>query len=158
MSLKQTLALRAYGLVKIPFLFIASPSVVKLNDKECEAKIPLNFITKNHLGSMYFGVLAMGADLACGLMGMEAIRRSGKKVDLIFKDFKAEFLKRAESDVHFHCRDGKKIQNQVNEAVRKGERVSRTYRILATTPKISGNDPVAKFDLTLSVKVQNKKK
>src|SRR5215467_15117020 len=107
MSLRQTLTLRAFGLVKIPLLFIASPSVIRLNERECEAKIPLNFITKNHLGSMYFGVLAMGADLACGLMGMEAIRRSSKKVALIFKDFKAEFFKRAESDVHFFCDEGK---------------------------------------------------
>jgi len=155
MSLRQTIALRAFGLVKIPLLFITSPSVIKLTEKECEAKIPLNFFTKNHLGSMYFGVLAMGADLACGLMGMEAIRKSGKKVSLIFKDFKAEFLKRAQSDVHFFCYDGKKIQKQVREALRSGDRVSRTYRILATTPKVSGRIPVAKFELTLSLKAQN---
>jgi hypothetical protein len=125
-----------------------------LNEKECEAKIPLNFITKNHLGSMYFGVLAMGADLACGLMGMEAIRRSGKKLTLIFKDFKAEFFKRAESDVHFFCNEGKKIQKQVKEAIETGERVNRTYHVLATTPKVSRGEPVARFEMTLSLRVK----
>jgi len=154
MSLRQTLALRAFGLVKIPLLFIVSPSVVHLSEKECEAKIPLNYITKNHLGSMYFGVLAMGADLACGLMGVEAIRRSGKKVDLIFKDFKAEFFRRAESDVHFFCKEGKKIQKQVKEAIETGERVSRVYHVLATTPKVSRNEPVAQFELTLSLRAK----
>ena len=72
---KDTLALRAFGLIKIPLLFFVSPTIVKLNEKECEVKIPLNWVTKNHLNSMYFGVLAMGADCGGGLLGMEAIRR-----------------------------------------------------------------------------------
>lgn len=149
---KETLNLRLFGLAKIPLLFLASPSVVRLTAKECEVRIPLNWLTRNHLKSMYFGTLAMGADCAGGLMAMDAIRKSGKKVSLIFKDFQAQFLKRAEGDVHFICKDGEEIRKQVAETIRTKKRVNRTLNVVATTPKVSGKEAVAKFQLTLSLK------
>jgi len=155
MTLKQTLGLRAFGLAKIPLLFLVGPSVIRLSKKACEIKIPLNYLTKNHLGSMYFGVLAVGADCAGGMIAMEAIKASKKKVSLIFKDFKAEFFKRAESTVHFTCSDGDAIQKQVQATVRSKKRVNSTVEVIATTPKVSGDEPVAKFWLTLSLKCRD---
>ncbi len=154
MSFKQTLALRAFGLLKIPLLFLVRPSVLRVTDKECEVRIPLSLLTRNHMKSMYFGALSIGADCAGGLMAMEAIRKSGKKVSLLFKDFKADFLKRAEGDVHFICKDGAEIRRQVEQTLKTGKRVNRTLSIVATTPKVSKNEPVANFLLTLSLKAQ----
>lgn len=151
---KQTLGLWAFGILKVPLITSVRPSVIRLNGKGCEVKIPLNYWTRNHLKTMYFGTLAIGADCAGGLMTLEAIRRSKKKVQLVFKDFKADFLRRPEADVHFICKDGEKIKKQVQETIRTKKRVNRTISITATTPKISGNEPVAKFLLTLSVKAQ----
>src|SRR5258708_3990113 len=96
-NVKETLKLRTFGLLKIPVLFFVSPTVVELDDYRCVVKIPLTRRSKNHLGSMYFGVLAAGADCAGGLMAMKLIEeaasrgRNRKKINLIFKDFKAEF-------------------------------------------------------------------
>lgn len=152
MSWRQTLGLRSFSFFKIPLIFLVSPSVVKLTSKVCEIKIPLNWVTKNHLGSMYFGVLAVGADCAGGLIAMETIRTSKKEVSLVFKDFKAEFLKRPEADVHFKCSDGEDIRHMVQQTLKSKQRVNRTVHVIATTPKISGDEPVAKFELTLSLK------
>lgn len=154
MNLKETLLLRAFGLMKIPVLFYVSPSVIEINDKRAEVKIPLNRRTKNHLGSMYFGVLACGADCAGGVLGMQAIRKSGQKIQFVFKDFYAEFLKRPEADVHFICEDGAAVAKQIAQAVKTGERVNQPLNIIATTPKLSGDEPVAKFKLTFSVKLK----
>ncbi len=156
LKLKETLELRAFGLINIPLLFVASPSVLHMDEQACEIKIPLNYWTKNHLHSMYFGALAMGADCAGGLIAMNLIKKSGKKVNLIFKDFKADYLKRAESDVHFICKDGLKIKEGVNKALKSGERVSIPLNIVATTPKACGDEPVARFVMTLSLKVAKK--
>lgn len=153
-TLIDTLKIRGFSLLNIPMLFIAGPRVVKLNDNECEVMIPLNYLTKNHVNSMYFGVLAMGADLGCGLMATEAIRKSGKKVVLIFKDFKAEFLKRAESDVHFICKQGKQVNALVKKAISTGERQNQVFEVIATTPKKTGKEIIAKFALTLSLKLK----
>lgn len=154
-NLKQTIGLRAFGIAKIPLLFITSPSVLQVDESRCEVKIPLNYITKNHLGCMYFGVLALGADCAGGLIAMQACQKGDKKVDLIFKDFKAEFFKRAEADVHFICEQGKKASNLVKKAISTGERVNTPIEVIATTPKKTGDEIIAKFTLTLSLKARS---
>lgn len=158
MLYKQTLGLRYFGIRNIPLLFICSPSVLYIDEKRCEVKIPLNYLTKNHLGCMYFGALAMGADLAGGLMAMDLIGKSKTKVSLLFKDFHADYLKRAEGDVHFKCVDGPKIHQAVQETFQTGERINIPLHVAATTPKISGEEIVAKFVLTLSLKAAHKDK
>lgn len=153
-SLKDTLGLWLFSLVKIPLIAYVRPSIVTKNSKTCVIKIPLNYFTKNHLGSMYFGALAIGADVAGGLIAMELIGKSKQKVQLVFKDFRANFLKRPEADVHFTCHDGDKIKKQVAETIRTKRRVNRLLTIIATTPKISGDEPVAEFKLNLSLKAK----
>ena len=87
-----------FGFFQVPMIFWIGPKVIKLSDEECRIEIKLNRRTKNHLNSMYFGVLSAGADIAGGLIAMKCIEESGKKVALSFKDFHADFLKRAEGD------------------------------------------------------------
>ena len=101
---------------------------------------------------MYFGALAVGADIAGGVLAMDLIRKSGRNISLVFKDFKAEFLKRPEGDTYFTCNDGKAIENLITETIKTGERVNMPLKITATVPEISGNEPVAEFVLTLSLK------
>jgi len=148
---KLTWMIRLFGFSKVPMIYYCKPSVI-YNDKEkLEIKIPLNRRTKNHLNSMYFGALSIGADITGGFLALPAIQKSGKKINLVFKDFNAQFLKRAESDVHFICNDGIAVDNLVANAIKTQERQNYTLKIIAKTPKIS-EDIVAKFDLTLSIK------
>lgn len=153
-KLQDTLFVRLFGIMKVPLIFWVSPSVVSLNDHECIIKIPLNRRTKNHLKSMYFGVLCTGADIAGGLVAMNEITASKKKISLSFKDFNAEFLKRAEGDVHFICTQIPEIKNFVKEVIKSGERMNFPVHIRAVVPSINPNEDVAKFVLTLSLKVK----
>ncbi|MBX5481919.1 MAG: PaaI family thioesterase [Myxococcaceae bacterium] len=152
MKLKETAIVRAMGLTQIPLLFFVGPRVLRVDDEGCEIVIPLRYRTRNHLGSMYFGVLAAGADLAGGLNAAFLIREKHRKVSLVFKDFKAEFLKRADGDVHFVCHDGKKIRETVERADATGERFTIPVEIVATVPSKYGDEPVARFTLGLSLK------
>ncbi len=83
---------------------------------------------------------------------MRLIQRRKLKISLIFKDFQAEFLKRAEGDTHFTCWDGKAIQEGLDKAASTGERQNVTLPIIATVPSKTGAEPVARFVLTLSLK------
>lgn len=151
---QETLFVRFFGLTKVPMILFVSPSVIRLDDKECVVKIPLNMRTKNHLNSMYFGVLATGADIAGGLAAMKEITDSKKNVALSFKDFHAEFLKRAEGDVHFVCTQIPEIKKFVSDVIKSGERMNFPVHIEAIVPSIEAA-PVAKFTLTLSLKLKN---
>lgn len=151
---KQTLGMWAYAFTKIPLIAFVRPTVVRVDEQECEIKIPLNFWTRNHLKSMYFGTLAVGADVAGGLIALEMIKRSKKKVQFVFKNFEADFLKRPEADVHFICREGPQIKRQLQETLKTKKRVTRALDIIAVCPSLS-EEPVAKFKLGLSLKAQN---
>lgn len=155
-ELANTVQLRAFGLAKIPLLFLVGPSVLEINHDRCAIKIGLNRLTKNHLGSMYFGVLAIGADCAAGLLAMKYIKESEREVSLIFQDFQAEFLKRAHEDVIFSCDEGKAVRELVEAALTKGERVSAPIHVTAWPARAgSGSgEPLAKFVLTMSLKAK----
>lgn len=151
---RETLFVRIFGWLKIPMLGFASPTIVELSAARIEVKIPLNWRTRNHLRSMYFGALAVGADTAVGLLAMHLIRGSGKQVDLIFKDFKATYHRRAQGHVHFICEEGKDVSALVDEALKSGERVNRTISAHAIVPSINAKEVVAEFELTLSLKLR----
>jgi len=155
-KMKHSFLLQAFGFAKIPMIFFVSPRMVDVTDNRCEIKIPLLRRNKNHLGSMYFGVLCTGADIAGGLLAMNLIREQGNSVNLVFKDFKAEFLKRPTADVHFVSEDGEKVRKLVTSAIQTGERVNETVLITAYCPSLDA-EPVAKFELTLSLKKKSKK-
>lgn len=151
---RDTALLRAFGMFKIPLLFFCSPKVMQLNDKICVIKIPLSFRTKNHLGSMYFGALACGADCAGGLSAMKQIILSEAPINLVFKDFKATFHKRPHEDVYFTCNQGEEISELIKKVLETRERQNMTVKIIASAPIQFPHDPVAEFELTLSLKLK----
>ena len=153
---RQTFGMRLFGWLKIPLLASVRPSVVELSDTRCVVRIPLRRWTKNHLGSMYFGALAIGADCAGGLLAMDQIKRSGRKVSLVFKAFQATFLKRPESDVYFICEEGAAIRDQVRRALESEERITEPMHVQAAVKLPDGSfEPVATFTLELSLKRQD---
>ena len=148
---KTTRLIQVFGITKVPMIWYCRPKVIEHTDEKIEIKIPLKRKTKNHLGSMYFGVLAVGADITGGFLAMDPIQESGRKINLIFKDFKADFLKRPEGDVHFTCNDGLAVKELVDRVSNSSDRHNFKLSIDATVPSIS-SEVVARFELTLSVK------
>lgn len=154
---KQTLAIRFLGWTRIPLLASVRPTVVEMNDDRCVIRIPLRRWTRNHLGSMYFGALAIGADIAGGLLAVEQIRKSRAKVSLAFKSFHADFLKRPESDVFFICEEGAKVRDLVERTLACDERLGELVKIQAAVLLADGSyDPVAEFTLELTLKKSSK--
>ncbi len=154
-NLRHTAYLRAFSWLKIPLIAWLRPTVVELSDSRCVIRFPLGRRSRNHLASMYFGVLCVGADCAGGIIAMRTIRKRGSEVAFVFKDFQARFLKRAEGDVLFTCEQGEALRELVLRAEASAERVEETVRVVATVPDQLGEEPVAEFDLTISLKRRN---
>ena len=146
-----TMGLRLFGFAKIPLMLYVRPSVKEISNQSVVVRIPLTRRTRNHLGSMYFGALGIGADCAVGALAMHLIKQQPVKVYLIFRTFSAEFHQRAEGDVDFCCKQGTEIANLVAQAAASDQRVEMAIDVIATVPD-RGNDPVATFRLTLSMK------
>lgn len=150
--LPETFRLRAWAFWRIRLISYVRPRVMELTEERCVLRVPLTWRTRNHLKSMYFGALCTGADAAAALLGLEAVRRSGGRIHFLFKDVRAEFLKRAEADVHFTCEQGSEIRRLLEKANHSGQRESLPIHVVATVPTLFDAEPVARFTLTLSVK------
>ncbi|MBL4624314.1 MAG: hypothetical protein JKY42_04140 [Flavobacteriales bacterium] len=153
---KANLRLSAFTFWKIPMVFFCRPKILQQDDIRTVVKIKLRRKTKNHLNSMYFGVLAVGADITGAFTAFDKAQAMGKPVSLAFKDFHADYYMRAVGDVYFTCDDGKLIDKMLAETFETGERVNKPVTVTARCPDISDDD-VAKFTLTLSLKYKKKK-
>jgi acyl-coenzyme A thioesterase PaaI-like protein len=151
MLLRETLFVRLFSL-RVPVLLFLGPRVERLDDERCEVSLRLRWRSRNHVGSMYFGALCAGADLAGGLAAARLIRERHPRVSLIFADVRGQFLKRADGDVRFACADGAAIAAAVASADATGERVTLPVEVVATVPSRHGDEPVARFTLGLSLK------
>ena len=150
---KETAFIRAWSLRNVFLLWLVRPQVLELSDRGCTIRIPLNWRTRRRdIHAMYLGVLCMGGDIASGLVPFFIAQKNRLPVSIIFKDINARFLKRAEGDVVFTCTAGEAVRALVDRAVSTGERQEETVHVTATVPDKLGDEPVAEFTLTLSVK------
>ncbi len=75
---------------------------------------------------MYFGALAVGADVAGGIHAFYFAEKHNQKVSFAFKGMSCEFIMRAESDCIFVCKDGKKVEKAILKSKESGERINET--------------------------------
>ena len=133
-------------------IFYCRPSVIDITSESITVKIPLLRRNRNHVGSMYLGALSVGADIASAMLSLSIIKESKRKIIPIFKDFHADYLKRAEGDVHFVCNQGEKIKAMIDQTISQNSRVNEKIDVLAYVPSKLNDEVVAKFSLTLSIK------
>lgn len=156
-KLKYTAFVNLYGWFRIPLIAFVSPRIREFDEKKCILEIPLGYRTKNHLGAMYFGALAIGAELSIAVAAVLAIQESGERIDFVFKDFDAKFLKRAEGDVHFVSLEVDEVKKMIRDSVGVADRIERKFKGFAYVPgkektPIESAIPVMTYELTLSVR------
>lgn len=151
---RKTLSLWIFSLFKLPMVFWLKPRVIEMSDTR--GILMMRFIrrTKNHVNSMYFGALAVGAELAAGVLAMNIINKQKDKIVFVFKDFQAEFLKRCEGDTYFICDEGRQISETISKLKETKLRQNITLNVYAVVPSQFADEPVCHFKLTLSIKLR----
>jgi len=139
------------GIFKIPMIGFVAPQLIEIDDQKVKVKIKLNRKKKNHLNSMYFGALAVGADIAGGIHTFYYAEKLKIKLSFAFKDMKADFIKRAESDVIFESNGGEKIQEMIDQSIQTKSRINETMMVIAYN---STQEIVATFEMGVSLKVK----
>lgn len=147
---KIKLKLLLLGWFRIPMIGFVRPRLISLSEESVELKIPLTRRTKNHLNSMYFGALCVGADLAAGLHVLYFSEKQGCKVSFAFKEVQGNFVQRAESSVRFRSESGVRINELLTVARQTKQRQSESVRVSCLNEL---GETVAEFTLVASVKV-----
>jgi len=151
--LKRNATIWILSFLKLPLLFYIRPVVTKYDEKICHIKVKLKRRSQNHLNSMYFGALTMGAELSIAAIAVFEIRGLKKPIDFIFKDFKCQFIKRADTDVIFISESNLEVKQMLLDTLKSKERIERTLNGKA----VSDKNPELVFmtySLTLSVKAR----
>ena len=138
------------GFMKIPMIRYTKPKLLAIDDNTVRVKIKLRRRTKNHLSSMYFGALSVGADIAGGIQVFYFSKKMDRKVSFAFKGMNAQFLKRAESDIVFESNEGQKIQKAMEKSLIEGSRINDSIMVEA---KNDAGEIVATFEMIVSVRV-----
>ena len=137
---------------KIPMLAMIRPSIVNLNTHRAEVITRFSPLTKNHVGSMYFGALCAGSEVTAGLLALHVADKRNAKVVILFKAVKGNFLRRATSDVVFVCEDGEPLTNAVVTAVTRKERVNLWVMVHGYAEERGKQVKVTEFELEVSIK------
>ncbi|HAU0473237.1 TPA: DUF4442 domain-containing protein, partial [Legionella pneumophila] len=130
---------------KVALIGYLKPKLIQLTDNEIVVRLPLTRRSRNHLHSMYFGALAVGADIAGGLHGFYHAKQAKCKVSLAFKSFQAQFLRRPESDVYFICTEGDVVKKMIEESKKSGERINKPIHIKAYINYLTHPEEIADF-------------
>jgi hypothetical protein len=142
------------GFVKIPMIHFVRPKLMSVDQESLTIKIPFRRRTRNHLNSMYFGALAVGADLAAGYHVYCLAEHQNTSISLAFKSTQSQFLKRPESDVFFYSNSGKEIRDQILKALESQERINFFVEVKAQNTQ---NEDVALFAMEVSIRAKAKK-
>jgi hypothetical protein len=155
-AVKLTAFVNGLSLLKIPLLAFTSPRIIEINEHTAVVGMRLDWRTRNHVGVMYFGALAMGAELSIAAKALQEISRSGQKIDFIFKDFKCEFLRMTDDHVHFICNEAADVAALVHKSAETSDRVTQTFKGFAVVPTKS-DQPVMTYELTLSMRNRSRR-
>jgi acyl-coenzyme A thioesterase PaaI-like protein len=153
---KANLKFKLVGLFQIRMIGFVGAKLVSYDENETVVKIPLSRRTRNHLGSMYFGALATGADVTGAWIAFDYLAKTKAPVSIVFKDINANFLKRADGDVYFTCTDGPEVTQAFKDTIKDGERKNIKLKVIATVPSKYQNEPVAEFNMTLSMRYRRR--
>ena len=86
------------------------------------------------------------------MIAMQMISHSKHNIHLLFKDMQADFLKRVDGDASFTCTAGKNIEALIQTVIESGERQNQTISVEVTSPEKYGDEILATFRMTLTLK------
>jgi len=109
---------------KLPSAWISGIRVKNITDRQAVVTAKHRWINQNPFQSMYFAVLAMGAELSTGILVMKKIQDSGQNISMLVTGTKGEFTKKARGRIRFICEDGALIDDKIEKTIQTGEGIS----------------------------------
>jgi len=134
---------------KLPSAWIAGVRVKEINDSKAVITAKHRWLNQNPFGSMYFAVLAMGAELSTGILVMKKIHDSKKQISMLVTHNEATFTKKARGRIKFICEDGGLINKHLQHTIQTGEGVKMS---LISKGYDETGDLVCQFSFQWSIK------
>lgn len=141
-----------FTLFKLPSAFFCGIRVKSISEEDSLVMVKHKWINQNPFRSMFWAVQGMAAELSTGILVMQAIDLSGKKVSMLVTNMNATFTKKATGKIQFKCNDGIAIKEAIQRSVETGE----GQTVLVTSEGINEEGiSVSKFEFEWSLKVKS---
>lgn len=142
-----------FTLFKLPSAYLCGIRVKSISEEKSMVTVKHKWINQNPFKSMFWAVQGMAAELSTGILVMQAIDLSGKKVSMLVTNMNATFTKKATGRIRFECNDGLAIKEAIQKSVDTGE----GQTVIVTSEGINKEGvSVSKFEFEWSLKVKNK--
>ena len=139
-------------LFKLPSAFFTGIRVKSISNDRAVAHVKFKWINQNPFKSMFWAVQGMAAEFTTGILVMQSIDKSEKKISMLVTNMDATFTKKAIGKIHFECNQGAEIDKTIKKAIETGE----GQTIVLTSEGINEEGiSVSKFQFEWSLKVKS---
>ena len=140
-----------FTLLRLPAAWICGVRLTHLDDQGATASIKHRWINQNPYSSMFWAVQGMAAELTTGVLMMDEIQKSGKRISMLVTNMDASFTKKAVGKISFVCEQRAAIQKAIADSVATGE----GQKVVLSSKGIDAQgDEVSAFNFEWSVKVK----
>lgn len=147
------LKINLYTLYKLPSAYICGIRVKSISEEKSLVTVKHRWINQNPFNSMFWAVQGMAAELSTGILVMNAIDKSERRVSMLVTNMNATFTKKATGRVIFKCNDGFVIKEAIQRSVDTG----KGQTVLVTSEGFNKEGvSVSKFQFEWSLKIKSK--
>lgn len=143
--------LNNFILFKIPSAYISGVRVAAVTKEKVTVRVRYRWINQNPFKSMYWATQGMASELATGLLLMQAIEASSRKISMLVVGQSGEFYKKAVGKIIFESEQTFAIQQAIDRTVESGE---GQKIVLCSNGIDEEGEIVSKFEYEWSIKLK----
>ncbi len=147
--------INAFLAFKLPSAFLAGVRVKTLDNTKSTVTVKHRWINQNPFKSLYFAIHCMASELSTGVLVMQQIAQSGKRISMLVTKQNAIFTKKATGRITFKCLDGNLIKDAIENTIATGE--GQTL-LLKSEGHDEQGDLVSFFEYQWSIKIKQNKR
>ena len=140
-----------FMLFKLPLGYLSGMRVKELNAQKCVVAMKHGWMNQNPFKSMFWAAQGMAAEMSTGVLVMQAIERSKKKVSMLVTHQDGNFYKKATGKIVFTCNNG----DEIKAAIKKSSETKEGQEVILVAEGVNSDGVVVsnfKFQWSLKVK------
>ena len=137
--------------LKLPSAFLMGVRTKFIDDSKCIVVVKHRWINQNPFNSMFWAVQGMAAELTTGMLLMQEIQISKRKVSMLVLNNKANFSKKAQGRITFSCNSA----DLITSAIKKLLETDKPQTLWLTSIGMDENNDLVstfEFEWTLLIK------
>ncbi len=110
-----------FMMFKLPLAYLGGVRLSSISEKSAIVRIKHRWINQNPFKSMFWAAQGMAAEMSTGVLVIQSIANSGKKVSMLVTNQKGNFTKKAVGRIRFECHNGDLVARAIETSAKTGK-------------------------------------